>query len=261
MAIRNEREPAIVVYPAIERQAPRERWFRLALAAELVRGGLAIVLDPAGASLHELLAALAWLGEPSQPPTLPGAQTIVRLWQKRGVTPERFTPELRARLCGQLGGWRTEAASVTRLATLLRGDHCVAAARLAGAFDGALLAIGRDARLPAPVDEASARQVCATDEAQRLFRGAGLFFAAGMSMSEETDCFITTERLQIRRFRAEDAAILAAYRADPEVARYQGWTEFDEAGAREFIAGLRAGRPGCRACGINSRWRCCPKGH
>ncbi|WP_434418923.1 hypothetical protein [Nannocystis pusilla] len=179
VAIRNEREPAIVVYPAIERQAERERRFRLALAAELIRGGLAIVLDPAGASLHELLAALAWLGEPSQPPTLPGAQTIVRLWQKRGVTPEQFKPEQRARLCGQLRGWRTEAASVTRLATLLRGDHCVAAARLAGAFDGALLAIGRDARLPAPVDEASARQVCATDEAQRLFRGAGLFFAAG----------------------------------------------------------------------------------
>lgn len=63
-------------------------------------------------------------------------------------------------------------------------------------------------------------------------------------MSEEIDCFITTARLQIRRFRAEDAAILAAYRADPEVARYQGWTECDEAGAREFIAGLRAGRPG-----------------
>lgn len=179
VAIRNEREPAIVVYPAIERQAARERRFRLALAAALVRGGLAIVLDPAGASLHELLAALAWLGEPSQPPTLPGAQTIVRLWQKRGVTPEQFTPELRARLSAQLGGWRTDAASVTRLATLLRGDHCVAATRLAGAFDGALLAIGRDARLPAPVDEASARQVCATEEAQRLFRGAGLFFAAG----------------------------------------------------------------------------------
>ncbi|MCY1009082.1 hypothetical protein OV079_26675 [Nannocystis pusilla] len=179
VAIRNEREPALVVYPAIERQAARERRFRLALAAELVRGGLAIVLDPAGASLHELLAALAWLGEPSQPPTLPGAQTIVRLWQKRGVTPEQFTPELRARLGTQLDGWRTDTASVTRLATLLRGDHCVAAARLSGAFDGALLAIGRDARLPAPVDEASARQVCATDEAQRLFRGAGLFFAAG----------------------------------------------------------------------------------
>ncbi|PCC69032.1 Acetyltransferase (GNAT) domain-containing protein [Nannocystis exedens] len=63
-------------------------------------------------------------------------------------------------------------------------------------------------------------------------------------MAEETDCFITTARLQVRRFRAEDAPTLVAYRADPEVARYQGWTQFDEAEAREFIAGLRASRPG-----------------
>jgi RimJ/RimL family protein N-acetyltransferase len=33
----------------------------------------------------------------------------------------------------------------------------------------------------------------------------------------------TTERLVIRRFRAEDAATLAAYRSDPAVARYQSW--------------------------------------
>jgi hypothetical protein len=179
VAIRNEREPAIVVYPGSVRQDARERRFRLALAAELIRGGLAIALDPAGASLHELLAALAWLGEPALVPTLPGAQTIVRLWQKRGVTPGRFTPELRARLAGQLQRWRADAASVSRLATLLRGDHCLAAARLAGAFDGALLAIGRDAKLSAPVDEAAARRVGATDEAQRLLRAAGLFFPAG----------------------------------------------------------------------------------
>ncbi|WAS95953.1 GNAT family N-acetyltransferase [Nannocystis punicea] len=63
-------------------------------------------------------------------------------------------------------------------------------------------------------------------------------------MTEETGLFIVTERLQIRRFRLEDAPILAAYRSDPEVARYQGWTNFDEAGAREFIAGLQGGRPG-----------------
>jgi len=63
-------------------------------------------------------------------------------------------------------------------------------------------------------------------------------------MTEETGCFITTERLQIRAFRAEDAAILAAYRCDPEVARYQGWTHFDELQALEFIAGLQGARPG-----------------
>lgn len=177
VGIRNEREPTIVVYPPIVRQDPRERRFRLALAAELIRGGLAIVLDPAGASLHELLAAMAWLGEPAQVPTLPGAQTIVRLWQKRGVTPERFTAARRGQLAEQLQSWRADAASVARLATHLRGDACVAAARLAQSFDGALLAIGRDARLPAPTDEASAHAIATTAEAQRLLRGAGLFFA------------------------------------------------------------------------------------
>ncbi|GAA0559591.1 GNAT family protein [Paractinoplanes ferrugineus] len=35
--------------------------------------------------------------------------------------------------------------------------------------------------------------------------------------------FITTERLILRRFRPADAPILAAYRSEPEVARYQSW--------------------------------------
>ena len=34
---------------------------------------------------------------------------------------------------------------------------------------------------------------------------------------------IVTERLVLRRFRTEDASVLAAYRSDPEVARYQSW--------------------------------------
>ncbi|MEU4163258.1 GNAT family protein [Actinoplanes sp. NPDC026670] len=34
---------------------------------------------------------------------------------------------------------------------------------------------------------------------------------------------MTTERLILRRFRASDAPALAAYRSDPEVARYQSW--------------------------------------
>lgn len=63
-------------------------------------------------------------------------------------------------------------------------------------------------------------------------------------MFEETGCFITTPRLQIRAFREADAPILVAYRADPEVARYQGWSQFDEAQARDFIAGLQGARPG-----------------
>ncbi|WP_430784464.1 GNAT family N-acetyltransferase [Actinoplanes sp. G11-F43] len=34
---------------------------------------------------------------------------------------------------------------------------------------------------------------------------------------------MTTERLVLRRFRASDAPVLAAYRSIPEVARYQPW--------------------------------------
>jgi RimJ/RimL family protein N-acetyltransferase len=34
---------------------------------------------------------------------------------------------------------------------------------------------------------------------------------------------ITTERLILRRFRPADAPVLAAYRSDPDVARYQSW--------------------------------------
>jgi RimJ/RimL family protein N-acetyltransferase len=59
---------------------------------------------------------------------------------------------------------------------------------------------------------------------------------------------LETPRLVIRRFRAQDAEALAAYRSDPQVARYQGWTPplpLDEAVdlVREFAAGS-PDRPG-----------------
>ena len=34
---------------------------------------------------------------------------------------------------------------------------------------------------------------------------------------------LSTERLELRRFRPEDAAAFAAYRSDPEIARFQSW--------------------------------------
>lgn len=61
-------------------------------------------------------------------------------------------------------------------------------------------------------------------------------------MSEET--FTRTPRLEIRRFAAEDAAALSAYRSDPEVARYQGWDPFTVEAARDFIAEMAAAAPG-----------------
>ncbi|TWD79132.1 RimJ/RimL family protein N-acetyltransferase [Kribbella amoyensis] len=54
--------------------------------------------------------------------------------------------------------------------------------------------------------------------------------------------FLTTERLTVRRFRADDAAVFAAYRSLPEVARYQSWDApypLDQAieAVRDFAAG------------------------
>ncbi|MEU4428324.1 GNAT family protein [Actinoplanes sp. NPDC024001] len=53
---------------------------------------------------------------------------------------------------------------------------------------------------------------------------------------------MATERLILRRFRASDAPALAAYRSDPEVARYQSWEapfplERAQVAVRNFAAG------------------------
>ena len=46
---------------------------------------------------------------------------------------------------------------------------------------------------------------------------------------------LVTARLRIDALRPDDAAALFACRADPAVARYQGWRPADVAAAREFI--------------------------
>jgi RimJ/RimL family protein N-acetyltransferase len=65
---------------------------------------------------------------------------------------------------------------------------------------------------------------------------------------------IATERLVLRRFRASDAAALAAYRSAPEVARYQSWdapfpAEKAVVAVRNFAAGT-PDRPGHFQYGI-----------
>ena len=59
---------------------------------------------------------------------------------------------------------------------------------------------------------------------------------------------LTTERLVLRRFRAADAPVLAAYRSDEDIARYQSWTTpFSLAVAEDFVeymAEADPGRPG-----------------
>jgi ribosomal-protein-alanine N-acetyltransferase len=44
----------------------------------------------------------------------------------------------------------------------------------------------------------------------------------------------------LRRLRADDLAPLQAYRSDPEVGRYQGWTPMTDAEAGAMIAGMAA---------------------
>jgi RimJ/RimL family protein N-acetyltransferase len=56
--------------------------------------------------------------------------------------------------------------------------------------------------------------------------------------------YFETERLVARSFVSEDAEPFAAYRGDPEVARYQSWSDFSLDDARDFVASLQGEQPG-----------------
>jgi hypothetical protein len=63
-------------------------------------------------------------------------------------------------------------------------------------------------------------------------------------MTDAAFTALTTARLALRRFRAEDLDAFAAYRSDPEVARYQSWEVPYELGqARQFLEELEAIHP------------------
>ena len=51
---------------------------------------------------------------------------------------------------------------------------------------------------------------------------------------------LVTARLRLDALRQDDAAALFAYRADPEVGRYQGWRPVDPADAGHFISSQSA---------------------
>jgi len=55
---------------------------------------------------------------------------------------------------------------------------------------------------------------------------------------------IVTDRLSLRRSRADDAEIISAYRSDPDVHRYQGWDRTDPDGIREEIERMSERAPG-----------------
>ncbi len=55
---------------------------------------------------------------------------------------------------------------------------------------------------------------------------------------------LRTDRLVIRRFRAEDAVTFAAYRSDPDVARYQDWDSCTRQEADDFVREMAGTQPG-----------------
>ncbi|TSC33128.1 GNAT family N-acetyltransferase [Corallococcus sp. Z5C101001] len=55
---------------------------------------------------------------------------------------------------------------------------------------------------------------------------------------------VVARRLVLRRLRAEDLGALVAYRNDPEVARYQSWTDYDASRGRQLIEDMRGRQPG-----------------
>ncbi|MBA3691238.1 MAG: GNAT family N-acetyltransferase [Actinobacteria bacterium] len=55
---------------------------------------------------------------------------------------------------------------------------------------------------------------------------------------------LLTERLLLRRSRAEDSETISAYRSDPVVHRYQGWDRTDPEGVRQAIEDMTGRAPG-----------------
>jgi len=59
------------------------------------------------------------------------------------------------------------------------------------------------------------------------------------------DLKLETERLILRTFEPRDVPAFAAYRSDPEVARYQGWSApYSEEQAAAFVRAVRRVKPG-----------------
>jgi RimJ/RimL family protein N-acetyltransferase len=54
---------------------------------------------------------------------------------------------------------------------------------------------------------------------------------------------LTSERLVLRRFHADDIATFVRYRADPAVARFQSWENFTAVDGQEFFATMSRRHP------------------
>jgi RimJ/RimL family protein N-acetyltransferase len=63
-------------------------------------------------------------------------------------------------------------------------------------------------------------------------------------MADNQFICLTSTRLVLRRIKDADLSMLCRYRSDPEVARYQDWTEFPEEVAERFFAEQAMLHPG-----------------
>ena len=68
-------------------------------------------------------------------------------------------------------------------------------------------------------------------------------------MTRPSDSFFETARLRARPFRDSDLEAFVAYRAHPEVERYQSWSDYTSADGRALIESMRGLRPG-----VPGRW-------
>ncbi len=63
-------------------------------------------------------------------------------------------------------------------------------------------------------------------------------------MTQSPTTFFETPRLRARSFSTADVAAFVAYRADPDVARYQSWSDFTREQGEAFVESLRGAKPG-----------------
>ena len=62
-------------------------------------------------------------------------------------------------------------------------------------------------------------------------------------MADTTFTKLESGRIVLRRFRDSDTEPFLAYRADPDVARYQSWEDYTCDEAKRFVAAMRALHP------------------
>ncbi len=60
----------------------------------------------------------------------------------------------------------------------------------------------------------------------------------------DPETFFETTRLRVRRFVPADVHAFVAYRTDPNVARYQSWSDYTLGLGVAFIEGLQTAQPG-----------------